>query len=278
MTPLAASVLGQAGQDLGAFIPRLGGAIALLLIGLLITRLLTRLLLRGLQAAGLDRLAERGGVTHVLQTSGLGPSLASLIARAVGIFLTIVVIFAALSLLGLQFLSASLNQAILALPRIFVAAALILAGAVVAGAARQRTDRLTYQLDFPVPLGQIVQIAVLGVFAIIAAAEIGIATEVLLVLIGVLLAAVSGTFTLAFGLGSREVARALSAGRYLRNDYRVGQEIAFGDIRGRITRIHSTSTMLDAGEGKSIRVPNHLLIDSIVTIYADEQAAEAGSS
>ncbi|MBV9685473.1 MAG: mechanosensitive ion channel, partial [Solirubrobacterales bacterium] len=69
-----------------------------------------------------------------------------------------------------------------------------------------------------------------------------------------------------------------SAGRYLRNDYRVGQEIGFGDIRGRITRIHSTSTMLDAGEGKSIRVPNHLLIDSIVTIYADEQAAEAGSS
>ena len=278
MTPLATSVLGQAGQDLGAFIPRLGGAIALLLIGLLITGLLTRLLLRGLQAAGVDRLAERGGVTTVLQTSGFGPSLAGLIARAVRIFLTIVVIFAALSLLGLQFLSASLNQAILALPRIFVAAALVLAGAVVAGAARQRTDRLTYQLDFPVPLGQIVQIAVLAVFGIIAAAEIGISTEVLLVLIGVLLAAVSGTFTLAFGLGSREVARALSAGRYLRHDYRVGQEIAFGEVRGRITRIHSTSTMLDAGEGKSIRVPNHLLIESVVTIYSNEQAAEAGAS
>ena len=111
-----------------------------------------------------------------------------------------------------------------------------------AGAARQRTDRLTYQMDFPVPLGQIAQIAVLAIFGIIAAAEIGISTAVLLVLIGVLLAAVAGTFTLAFGLGSREVARALSAGRYLRHDYRVGQEIAFGEVRGRITRIHSTST------------------------------------
>lgn len=208
MTPLATSILGQAGQDLGAFIPRLGGAIALLLVGLLLTRLLTGLLRRGLQATGLDRLAERAGVASVLQTSGLGASLSSLIARVVRIFLTIVVIFAALSLLGLQFLSASLNQAILALPRIFIAAALLLAGAVVAGAARQRTDRLTYQLDFPVPLGQIMQIAVVAVFGIIAAAEIGISTEVLLVLIGVLLAAVSGTFTLAFGLGSREVARA----------------------------------------------------------------------
>ena len=277
MTPLATSVLGQAGQALGAFLPRLLGAIVLLLIGLLITRLLTRLLLRALQAAKVDSLAERGGVTTVLQTSGLGTSLAALIARAVGMFLTIVVVFAALSLLGLQFLSVSLNQAILALPRIFIGAALVLAGIVVAGAARQRTDRLTYQLDFPVPVGHIVQIAVLGLFGILAAEEIGISTSVLLVVIAVLLAAVSGTFTLAFGLGSRDVARALSAGRYLRHDYRVGQEIAFGDVRGRITRIHGTSTLLDAGEGRSIRVPNHLLIDSVVTIYGDAQREAAGT-
>jgi small-conductance mechanosensitive channel len=278
MTAPATSILGQAGQDLGAFIPRLGGALALLIIGLFVARVLARLLRRGLQAAGVDRVGERLGVTSVLQTSGLGGSLANLIARAVRIFLTIVIIFAALSLLGLQFLSASLNQAILALPRIFIAASLLLAGAVVAGAARGRTDRLTAQLDFPVPLGQIVQIAVLSVFGIIAAAEIGISTEILLVLIGVLLAAVSGTFTIAFGLGSREVARALSAGRYLRHDYRVGQEIAFGDVRGRITRIHSTSTMLDASEGRSIRVPNHMLMDSIVTIYVDDDAPESEPS
>lgn len=276
MMPLATSVLGQAGQALGAFLPRLAGAVALLLIGLLLTRLLTRLLMRGLQAAGVDRLAERGGVTSVLEASGLGASLAGLIARAIRIFLTIVVVFAALSLLGLQFLSVSLNQAILALPRIFIAASLVLAGAVVAGAARQQTDRLTYQLDFPVPAGQIVQIAVLAIFGIIAAAEIGISTAVLLVVIAVLLAAVSGTFTLAFGLGSREVARALSAGRYLRHDYHVGQEIAFGDVRGRITRIHSTSTLLAGGEGQSIRVPNHVLIESIVTIYADEESGASG--
>jgi small-conductance mechanosensitive channel len=277
MTPLATSILGQAGQDLGGFLPRLGGALALLLVGLLLTRLLTHLLRRGMQALGVDRLAERGGVTSVLRASGLGDSLAGVIARAIRIFLIIVVVFAALSLLGLQFLSVSLNQAILELPRIFIAAALVLAGVVVAGAARQRTERLTYQLDFPVPLGQIVQIAVLAVFGILAAAEIGISTALLLVMIGVLLAAVSGTFTLAFGLGSREVARSLSAGRYLRHDYRVGQEISFGEVRGRITRIHSTSTLLDAGAGRSIRVPNHLLLDSVVTIHAEEQRVEAGS-
>jgi small-conductance mechanosensitive channel len=111
----------------------------------------------------------------------------------------------------------------------------------------------------------------LAIFGIIAAAEIGISTFVLVIVIGVLLAAVAGTFTLAFGLGSREVASALSAGRYLRHDYRVGQEIAFGGVRGRISRIHSTSTTLDAGEGRSIRIPNHLLLAEVVTIYGEEE-------
>jgi small-conductance mechanosensitive channel len=267
----ATSILGQAGQELGAFIPRLAGALALLLIGLLIARLIARVLLHVLQAAGLDRFAENAGVVAVLERSGLGRSLAALIARAVRVGLAILVIVAALSLLGLQFLSPALNQAILALPRLFIAALLVLAGAVVAGAARERADRLTYQLALPVPLGQIAQIAMLAIFGIIAAAEIGISTFVLVIVIGVLLAAVAGTFTLAFGLGSREVASALSAGRYLRHDYRVGQEIAFGGVRGRISRIHSTSTTLDAGEGRSIRIPNHLLLAEVVTIYGEEE-------
>ncbi len=211
MTAPATSILGQAGQDLGAFLPRLAGALALLVIGLILARLIARVVLRALRGTGVDDLADRGGVTRVLQTSGLGGSLAGLLARAVRIFLSIVVVFAALSLLGLQFLSASLNQAILELPRLFIAAALVLGGAVVAG-----------------------------------------------------------TFTLAFGLGSRDVARALSAGRYLRHDYRVGQDIAVGDVRGRITRIHSTTTTVDAGDGRSVRIPNHLLIASVVTVYGPE--------
>jgi small-conductance mechanosensitive channel len=276
MSVLATSVFGRSGEALGAFIPRLGGALALLLIGLVITRLIGRLLLRSLQAAGLDRLSERTGVAPVLARSGLGRSLSSLLARTVRIGLTIIVILASLSLLGLQFLSQSLNQAVLELPRLFIAAVLVLAGAVLAGAARGRADRLTYQLDFPVPLGQIAQIAVLSIFGIIAAAEIGISTGLLLILIAVLLASLAGTFTLAFGLGSRDVARALSAGRYLRNDYEVGQEIGFGEVRGRISRIHSTSTILDAGNGQSIRVPNHLLLQEVVTIYSGAKSNPAG--
>ena len=64
----------------------------------------------------------------MLEQAGLGDSLAVVIGRAVRIALTIVVLFAALSLLGLQFLSDSLNKGIQELPKLLIAAALLLAG------------------------------------------------------------------------------------------------------------------------------------------------------
>ncbi|MDQ6606268.1 MAG: mechanosensitive ion channel family protein, partial [Actinomycetota bacterium] len=85
----------------------------------------------------------------------------------------------------------------------------------------------------------------------------------------------AATLALAFGLGGRDAARALSAGRYLRHDYTIGQEIGFGDVRGRVTAIENISTVLDTGDGRSIRVPNHLLMQTVVTVYPRAEATEA---
>jgi small-conductance mechanosensitive channel len=262
-----ASVLSQAGNQLGNFLPHLAGAIVLLVIGIIIVRLLARALIKALQAAGLDQQADRAGVNQVLQRAGLGSSLAVVIGRAIRIALTIVVIFAALSLLGLAFLSDSLNKGIQELPKLLIAAALLLAGVVLAGYARQRGDRLSDQMDLPVSIGRIAQLTVLAIFAVIALAQIAVSTLVLLLLVGILLAGATATLTLAFGLGARDVARALSAGRYLRQDYDLGQEIGFADVRGRVTKIEPTSITLDAADGTTFRVPNHLLLESVVTVY-----------
>jgi small-conductance mechanosensitive channel len=267
VTPLAVGILNQAGNQLGGFLPRLGGAVLLLIIGLLVARLASNLLTKALRAAELDVFSERAGVSDVLERAKLGRSLSGVIGTAIRWALSVVVIFAALSLLGLQFLSESLNQGVLLLPKLLIAGALLLAGVVFGGFARERVDRLTYQLDFPVPLGPVAQVTVVSVFAITAAAQIAISTIVLLILVGVILGGVVATFALAFGLGGREFARAVSAGRYVGSAYQVGQEISLGDIRGRITAIDSASTLLDGGDGRRIRVPNHLLLESVVTIH-----------
>ncbi|MEA2267761.1 MAG: Conserved helix, partial [Solirubrobacteraceae bacterium] len=86
-----ATILDQAGDQLGGFLPRLAGAILLLVVGVLVARLLGRVLRRALQAAGLDHTAERWGVADVLARAGLGRSLAHVLGVALRVSLTVVV-------------------------------------------------------------------------------------------------------------------------------------------------------------------------------------------
>jgi small-conductance mechanosensitive channel len=269
----SASLITSAGEQLGGFLPRLGGAILLLLVGLLLARLLGAVVRKALDAAGADRLAERWGVHDALDRIGIGRSFARVVGRVVRVAVTLVTVFAAISLLGLQFLSQSLNQVLLFLPNVLVAFALLLAGVIVGGLVSDRGDRLAYQMDLPVPLGRIAQVAVVSVFALTAAAQLSIPTQILVLLATVLLATIGLTFTLAFGLGGRGVAQALSAGRYVRGPYEVGQQISVGDHRGEIVAMEPTAVVLDAGEGRRLRVPNQLLLESVVTVHTQPRGA-----
>jgi small-conductance mechanosensitive channel len=261
-----ANVLDRAGESLGDFLPQLAGAIVLLVVGLLVARLAGRLVRRGLLAVGLDELATRWRISDTLVQARLQPSLAGLVGAAVRITLSVVAAFAALTLLGLELLSQSLNEAVLFLPNLLAALALLLAGVVLAGLARDRVDRFTYQMDFAVPLGQLAQISTLAIFALMAAAQIGVSTDILFIVIAILLAAAAGTFALAFGLGGQEVARAVNAGRFVRAAFEVGQTISVGQIRGKIIAIEPEATVIGTGDGL-VRVPNNLLLESMVTIH-----------
>ena len=275
MTALA-SVINRAGDTLGDFLPQLAGALILLVVGLLLAKLAGWLVRRGLRAAGLDELAERWRVNETLARAGLQASLAGVTAVAVRIILSVIVVFAALTLLGLEPLSQSLNEALLFLPNVIAAAAIVLAGVVLAGLVRERVDRLTYQMDFPVPLGQLAQVATLAIFAITAAAQVGVSAGVLVLVVAIVLAAVAGTFAIAFGLGGREVARALNAGRFVREAYEVGQTIQVGEWRGRIVAIEPDATVLGTEDGR-VRVPNHMLLESVVRIQGGAEPENVAS-
>jgi small-conductance mechanosensitive channel len=270
---MTATVLDSAGDQLGGFLPRLVGALALLIIGLLVVALLARAVRRGLMAAGLDDVAERWGVADVLERSGLGRSLSRIVGVAVRLTLSVVVIFAALTLLGLAFLSESLNQGILFMPKVLAALVLVLAGIVLGALARTWVERTSAQLDLPVPLGPVAQALVVAVFAITAAAQIAIPIGFLVVILAILLGATVGAVGLAFGLGGREIASSLSAARYVRAALSEGQTIRVGDSRGTVERIEAAATVL-RNERTLIRIPNRRLVEETVVI---EDAGPASS-
>ncbi|MGV1047551.1 MAG: mechanosensitive ion channel family protein [Solirubrobacterales bacterium] len=271
LLPLA-NILDTAGEELGSFLPRFVGALILLLVGLLVAKLVGAILRKSLEAADLDKASARLGIEEHLARAGLPPSLSEVLGRTARIALSLVVIFAALSLLGLQFLSESLNAAVLAIPKVLIAAALVLAGLVLGGFARERVERLTFQLDLPVSLGQAAQVIVVAIFAITAAAQIAVSTAILLVLVAIVLAGAMTMVAIAFGLGGQGVARELSAGRHARNVFSRGDEISVAEIRGRVVSVETMATVLITAEGEKVRIPNRLLVEAIVLVHEESEA------
>lgn len=266
MTLVPATVIDTAGDALGGFLPRLLGALLLLVAGLLLARLVRWVVVRALRAAGFDALLGRWGVARALEGVGVRREPSALVGSVARVVLSVVAVFAALSLLGLEALSASLNAGILLLPKVLVAALLVIAGLVLGELVRERVDRLTAELDVPGPLGAAAGAAVLSVFAVTALAQVGVPTVVLLALVVVALAAAALTFALAFGLGGREVARELNSRRYVAAGFELGDTVAVGDVEGEILAIEGAATVLRAADGSTVRVPNHLLVESVVRV------------
>jgi small-conductance mechanosensitive channel len=268
---VASSILNRAGESLGQSLPRIAGAILLLLLGLLVARIAGRITRRTLEALGADQHGDRLGVHDVLARAGLPRSLATLLGTAVRVGLTIVFIIAAVSLLGLAALSASLNQAILLLPRLFVAAVLIVAGLVIADLVRTRVDAFADRLALTAPIGPISGILVLAVFLVTALSQLHVPTGLLTVLVGIVLAAAALTIALAFGLGGRELATEISAGHEIASTFQLGQTIQTNDVNGEIIAFQRTATIIRTEHGET-RIPHRLLLTSIVQI--EQPAAE----
>ncbi len=275
---IVAGILDDASRVLGEALPRIAGAVVLLLVGLVVARVAGRVVRRLLARLGVDDLAERFGVHETLARVGIQRPLSRLMGRIVRIAIGVAVVFAAVSLLGLAALSASLNEVFLFLPKLFVALALVVAGAIVSQIVGDRVDRIATQMALEGPIGRVVQVAIFAVFVVTALGQLGISTELMTALVGIVFVAVALTVALAFGLGSRDVAREVSAGRYVGGAFRVGQTISVDGIRGEIVALENAATVLRTADGTTVRVPNHLFLESVVTLHDEGEGGPVGAS
>ena len=277
MTTLAVTILDRAEESLGQALPRLGAALLLVIIGVPLAVLFARFVQRLLVAARLDDLGERTGLHDGLSRLGLDRSVSRVVGRGVRIALIVVVLIAAISLLGLPALDTALNTLVLFVPKFFVAVAIVIAGVAAAEFLRRRVDAVADQMAIGAPLGQLTQATVLTLFVLTALALVGVPTGVVLALLALVIAAGVFAIALAFGLGGREVAREISAGRSIGSVFRVGERITVEEVTGVITSLDNVSTVIRADDGTSVRVPNHLLVESIVRVHeAGASAAPSG--
>lgn len=251
---------------LGNFLPRLAGAIAVLVGAVYLARLTRRLLVDLLERAGLGDLFERTGASESLWRLGYGGGPSRLLGLVAFWGVIVVGGAAASSVLGLSSLEQTANDVISLSGRALVALVILMAGTMVAGwlsglAAREADGAGLRGAGF---FRRVVFVTVLVVTGLLAAGQLGLETSVLLLIAVVLLASAGLTCALALGPGLVPLSGNIAAGRYVQEDLSVGDEIRVEDVEGVVHEMGHSSVTLRAGDGYLYRVPNRTLLESIV--------------
>lgn len=131
----------------------------------------------------------------------------------------------------------------------------------------------------------VTKFAILGGGAIVAAGQTKVDTAVINIAVAALLLGLAGSVALLTGLGGRQVAGEIAAGRAWRTQLRPGDRIralvrsgsptSESIVEGVVVEVHPTVVEVDA-RGTTVFVPNSRLLDSIVERERPEPAdAEA---
>jgi small-conductance mechanosensitive channel len=196
------------------YIPQLIGAIIILVIGYIVARVLQAVVARVLQAIGFDRWMERGGIKQFFDRAQTRETPATVLGRLGFWFVFIIAITMAADALGIRQVSEVLSQLIAYIPSIIAAILILVLAALLAdflaGIVR---GAIGSEL-----LANIARYAIIVYAAFAAITELGIAVQLTAPTFLIILGAVALAAAIAFGLGSREVAKDIVEKAYERRD------------------------------------------------------------
>lgn len=198
-------------QQIGAFLPRLAIAVAVLFIGWLLAKAFRFSVIKALRALNFHVLSERAGVDGFLQRGGSQRDITDLfgwVAFALVILASLIVAF---NSLGLMQVTDLLGKTLLFVPKLLVAMLVIVFGSYFArfvGHAVQAYLRGAGISDADL-LGRIVQYGIATFIVLLAVDHLDIGGGLIQNTFLILLAGVVFAVALAFGLGGRDRAAVL---------------------------------------------------------------------
>jgi hypothetical protein len=196
------------GEKIIALLPALVGALLILLLGWLLAKILKAALVKILVAVRLEKFSARSGLSKFLSRGDIKHSLADVLGT---VFFWIVLLFfinLAADVLKFTLLQNLINSIISFIPNLVVALLIIVVGVLLSSFFKGlvRVTASSYALARADLLGTIVQYLIVFFTLAVALEQLGVATNILVYSVLIIIAALAFGFALAFGLGSKEVA------------------------------------------------------------------------
>ncbi len=192
-----------------AFVPKLLFAIIIFIIGWAIGAVVSKALAQVINALKVNKLFEGVGAKGMFERAGFRLDIGVFIGEVAKWFIVLVFLMASLDVLGLSQVNLFLREVVLGyLPRVFVAALLIVIAALVADSIKRFVEGSAMAMGVRSArlAGSVAKWAIWVFVIIIVLSELGIAPAFMQILFTGIVAMLALAGGLAFGLGGKEAA------------------------------------------------------------------------
>ena len=236
------------------FVPRILGALVILLIGIAVARIAAFIVKRLLSRVGFDKIGNRLNEISVIKQLGTEIKLSEIIAKVLYYFILLVFITAATETLGVAAITEMVSSLVNFIPKVIAAAIMLQVGVLLADALRSAVFNICQ--SFNIASGRLLSMVVFVFFLIItiisALGQAGINTELLESSFNLIIGGVIFAFAAGYGLASRDLMANILSAFYSKNKYKEGQIIQIEDVKGEIIKVDGTSLTLRTGDSTTV--------------------------
>lgn len=256
------------GQTLAESVPKILGAILILLLGWLFAKLISNGIAKLLKVLKFDVLSEKIRATDFLEKANVSLTPSKFIGKFVYWILLLLVIISASDALGWNAVSEEISKLIGYLPNLLIAIIFFIVGTYIASFIRDFIKGTTSSLG--ISAGKVISNVVFYFLFIIvtltALEQAGIDTSIISANLSLILGAILLAAGVSYGFASKDVLSNILASFFSKRNFQVGQTIELLGERGKIISANNISITLLNVQNEKIVIPAHQLITNRVKI------------
>lgn len=246
-------------------LPGIVGFLLYLIIAFAIYKIvvfLTSRVLRGIKIENVSQKYFPGMTNWKIKVRPSGVILA-----LVKLTLILVLVVLGSEIVGLKSISKELSNLLNYIPRVVASLALLLLGLYASSSISKTLFTLLDSLNLSGSrlISRIAGFLVLFIISLIAIELLGIDTSIITNNLSIILGSFMICVAIAIGLGSVEIVKRILFGFYFKKNFKLGQEIRFEDLSGKIVRMDNISIVLQQ-DGSTVVVPIKDLVDTRIQI------------
>ena len=260
-----------------AVVPNLLGALAVFIIGLVVSKVAARFVRRILMTIGADKLAERLNEIEIVYKSNIQLVPSTLLSKVVYYFLLFIFVIAATDILNMPVISQLMGEILNYIPVLISALAVFVIGLLISDFLKNVVKTTCDSLGIPAS-GMISSVVFYFLFlniTMIALSQARIDTEFIQDNISILLAGVVLAFAIGYGFASRNIVANFLASFYNMGKINVGDTIGIEGVKGRVRSMDSSSIVLEV-EGREVLIPLSKIASEKIDVFERAQPETEG--